>query len=67
MARGKKPMHCTIGGIKHTLVVFEVQTKFPNGTPRQCARIPDMATVRVDTPEPKEFMTAYIPAVMLQK
>lgn len=67
MARGKKPQNITINGIKHTLAVFEIVRKFPNGTPRECTRIPDMGSVRVDTPEPKEFMTAYIPAVMLQK
>ncbi len=63
----KKPQHVTINGIKHTLAVFEITHKFPNGTPRHCARVPDMATVRVDSEVPKEFMTAYIPAVMLQK
>lgn len=63
----KKPQHVTINGIKHTLVIFEVTHKFPNGSPRHCTRIADQGTVRVDTPEPKEFMSAYIPAVMLQK
>jgi len=64
--RKKKPNRCVINGIPHVLIVLEVNTAFPNGSPRQCTRIPEEASVRVDTPEPKRFITAYIPQVNMR-
>lgn len=62
----KKPNKVTIAGIPHVLVVFEVTRDFPNGTPRDCTRVPEEGTVRVDTNPPKKFITAYVPAVNFQ-
>lgn len=62
----KRPSRLVVNGIPHALVVFEVTGRFPNGTPRYCTRIPEEGTVRVDTPTPKEFITAYVPQVVLQ-
>lgn len=62
----KRPNRIVVGGIPYVLTVFEITGKFPNGTPRHCTRIAEEGTVRVDTPQPKAFMTAYIPQVMLQ-
>lgn len=56
----KVPLRIVVEGIPYKLVVMEVTGKFPNGTPRYCSRIPEEATVRVDTPEPKEFITVYV-------
>lgn len=62
----KKPMRLVVDGVPHRLVVFEVTGKFPNGTPRHCTRIAEEGIVRVDTPEPKQFITAYVPEVVLR-
>lgn len=62
----KMPNRIVVEGRPYVLSVFEVTGKFPNGTPRHCTRIPEEGTVRVDVPKPKEFMTVYVPQVMLQ-
>lgn len=64
--RKSKPNHIEVNGQSHTLIIFEITGKFPNGTPRHCTRIAEEGTTRVDTPVPKEFMSAYIPTHMLR-
>lgn len=63
----RKPDNVVINGIPYTLILFEITAKFPNGTPRHCARIPDQATVLIATTPPKEFFTAYVQTSMLRK
>jgi hypothetical protein len=56
----KKRDRIVIDGIPYRLVLFEVTGLFPNGKFRHLKRITEESTVRVDTPEPKWFVTAYI-------
>jgi hypothetical protein len=60
----KAPYRKYIGNEHYTLTVFKVTKKFPNGTPRVCERVPEEGTVHLEGGE--EFMTAYIPDVMLK-
>lgn len=62
----RKPDRIVINGIPHRLALFEVTDLFPNGKFRRCQRIPEQGTVRVDTPEPKWFFTAYVQESVLR-
>lgn len=56
----KRPDRIVVNGIPHRLALFEVTGLFPNGKFRHLKRITEESTVRVDSPEPKWFLTAYV-------
>lgn len=66
--RDKMPELCFIGPGKRKApfqhALFRVLSKHEDGTPKECVRIRDDETVEVE--EGMEFMTAYLPKVMLQ-
>lgn len=64
----KPPEHKFIGTKRYRLAIFRVKSRFPNGTPRLCERVPDIATVVLsDNVEENEFFTCYIPEEVLKK
>jgi len=58
------PNHIQVMGKTYTLQVFRIRTKFHNGTPALCDRIPDDMVTRLRD-YGDEFMTAYVPEVCL--
>jgi len=72
VAKGQMPDLIFVGPVgegkqklRYKQVVFQILQKNPNGTPLTCRLIQDKQTVHLEGGE--EFMTAYIPQIMLEK
>lgn len=65
MAKHRLPNILIVGGKRHKLAVFLVQSKLPDGTPKICSLLEEKRAI--DLAGGEEFFTAYVPSVMFEK
>lgn len=61
----KLPACVLINGVKHTLVLIKIQSRYENGVPEDLTHLPDDMAVELVGGE--QFLTAYIPTEMVKR